>query len=168
MEIENIAIENKLLIEAIQHHFVHNGLTLSVAESCTGGSLSAHLTALPGSSQYFLGSVVSYSNKLKTDLLGVSESLLKAKGAVSEEVANAMVKGILKCTGSDYGIALTGVAGPSGGTLEKPVGTVWCAMGSKNGEIQSWLLKLKGNREMVIEGSINSALSKLLECVYRM
>jgi nicotinamide-nucleotide amidase len=151
--------------EAIHDHFIQNGLTLSIAESCTGGNLSARLTALPGSSQYFLGSVVSYSNQLKSDLLGVPDSLLKEKGAVSEEVVNAMLKGILESTGSDYGIALTGIAGPTGGTLEKPVGTVWCAVGSKSGERQSWLLRIKGNREMIIERSIISALGKLLEQV---
>lgn len=148
--------------EAVHHKFIRAGLTLSAAESCTGGAFSARLTSLPGSSQYFLGSLVTYSNSLKERLLGVSNSVLQEKGAVSQEAVIAMWHGVLDLTGSDYAVAASGIAGPSGGTLEKPVGTIWCAAGRRGSEPTVWQLKLLGNREMIIERTVNSLLSALL------
>ncbi len=103
-------------------------LTLSIAESCTGGYLSHLITSIPGSSQYFLGSVISYSNNIKTLELGVSEIALQNNGAVSKEVVELMAMGLKDKFKTDYAIAISGIAGPSGGTIEKPVGTVWIAV----------------------------------------
>jgi nicotinamide-nucleotide amidase len=102
--------------------------TLSLAESCTGGNISHLITEIPGSSSAYLGGVVSYSNELKIKLLGVNRSTLETRGAVSEETALEMASGALKHLGSDYSIAITGIAGPDGGSEEKPVGTVWIAI----------------------------------------
>ena len=104
------------------------GLTLSLAESCTGGLVGHRITSVPGSSEYFLGGVVSYSNEAKKSLLGVSAETLATHGAVSLETAREMVDGAMRAFGSDIGIAITGVAGPSGGSLKKPVGTVCIAL----------------------------------------
>ncbi|HNY66698.1 MAG TPA: nicotinamide-nucleotide amidohydrolase family protein [Deltaproteobacteria bacterium] len=111
------------------------GLTCATAESCTGGLIAHLMTQLPGSSDYFLGSVVSYSNDIKTRVLGVSEELIIRHGAVSREVALAMLEGVLALTGADVGLATTGIAGPSGGTAAKPVGTVWIAAGGRAGHM---------------------------------
>jgi nicotinamide-nucleotide amidase len=102
--------------------------TLSLAESCTGGNISRMITEIPGSSSAYLGGVVSYSNKLKIKLLGVNSSTLENYGAVSEETALEMASGALKHLGSDFSVAVTGIAGPDGGSEEKPVGTVWIAL----------------------------------------
>lgn len=150
------------LEEAILQRFVQKKLTLSAAESCTGGSLSAHLTQIPGASQYFLGAIVAYSNTQKIQLLGVPEQLIREKGAVSAEVVTAMLKGLLERTGSDYGVAVSGIAGPTGGTPEKPVGTIWNAAGRKGEKPHIWQIKAIGSREMIIEKSINALLSELL------
>lgn len=106
--------------------------TLATAESCTGGGIASAITSVPGSSEYFLGTVVAYSNALKQQLLKVPEHIIQEYGAVSEQVVRAMAEGVLHLTGSDYAIAVTGIAGPDGGTPEKPVGTVWIAVGDKH------------------------------------
>lgn len=125
-----------------------SGLKLAVAESCTGGLLSRLITDNSGSSDYFMGGVVSYHNDLKTCFLGVSEELLEEHGAVSEEVARAMLVGLFKHHRLDLGVAITGIAGPEGGTPEKPVGTVHFAFRDR-GEVWSQKLILTGNREMI-------------------
>ncbi len=107
--------------------------TLSVAESCTGGSIAQRFTAMAGASDYFLGGVVSYSNEMKENILHVSHETLVKYGAVSEQVACQMAEGIRRITSSDYSIATTGIAGPTGGTDEKPVGTVWMAIATPEG-----------------------------------
>jgi nicotinamide-nucleotide amidase len=106
------------------------GLTCAVAESCTGGLISHLITQVPGSSEYFLGSIVSYSNEVKASILGVSLKDIERFGSVSEQVAQAMLKGVLRLTGADVGMATTGIAGPDGGSDEKPVGTVWICVGT--------------------------------------
>ena len=111
----------------------NKGATLSVAESCTGGALSAAFTAMAGASDYFLSGVVSYTNAVKSDVLGVSAETLEKYGAVSRRTAEEMALGVKKLCGSDYAIATTGVAGPSGGTPENPVGTVWIAVTAPEG-----------------------------------
>ena len=108
-----------------------NNLTLATAESCTGGYLAHMITSVPGSSRYFKGSVIAYSNEVKIAQLGVSAEDLKQHGAVSEEVAKAMAEGVRKELNADIAIATTGIAGPDGGTVEKPVGTVWIAYSDK-------------------------------------
>lgn len=105
-------------------------LTLATAESCTGGEIASQITAIPGSSESFLGAIVSYHNRIKSGLLGVPESILENDGAVSEACALAMLHGVLKQTGADAAVAVTGIAGPGGGTEDKPVGTVWIAWGT--------------------------------------
>jgi len=108
------------------------GLTCAAAESCTGGLISHLITQVPGSSGYFLGSVVSYDNVIKERVLGVDRSDLERYGAVSEQVARSMLDGVLRLTGADVGMAVTGIAGPDGGSEEKPVGTVWICVGTKD------------------------------------
>ena len=122
------------LEEATGNLLRDNNLTVGIAESCTGGNISRMITSIPGSSDYFTGSVIAYSNRLKTDELGVSKRDLELHGAVSEEVALQMAKGIREKYNTDYGISTTGVAGPGGGTDEKPVGTVWIAVSSVHRE----------------------------------
>ena len=108
-----------------------HGQTVATAESCTGGLIAERFTDVPGSSGYFLGGVVSYSNAAKTALLGVSEEILATHGAVSEEVVRAMAEGVRERFGSDFGVATSGISGPDGGTAEKPVGLVWIAIAMK-------------------------------------
>ena len=147
--------------EAIHQIFSNNPWTLSLAESCTGGGIASRLTRYPGSSKYFLGSVVSYSNLLKQELLKVSPKTLEKYGAVSEQTVLEMVTGIQNLTGSTYALAVSGIAGPDGGTPEKPVGTVWGAIIKERHAPKAWKFKAFGNREMIIERSINALLSQL-------
>ncbi len=149
------------LEHAVHEMLLQKGLTLSAAESCTGGVLSAKLTQIPGASKYFIGSVVAYSNELKFSLLGVSQDTLSKYGAVSEEVVAEMCLGILKLTGSDYAVAISGIAGPSGGSPEKPIGTLWCAFGKQGEKPLTWLCQGKGNREMIIKQGANALLAKI-------
>ncbi len=110
---------------------IEHGQTVATAESCTGGLIAERFTDVPGSSAYFLGGVVSYSNAAKTALLGVSEEILETHGAVSEPVVRAMAEGVRERFGSDFGVATSGISGPDGGTAEKPVGLVWIALATK-------------------------------------
>lgn len=103
--------------------------TVSTAESCTGGRIAEAIIAVPGASKYFMGGIISYTNQVKEDLLGISHALLEEKTAVCEEVAIAMVEGACERLSTDYAIAATGVAGPGGGTKDTPVGTIWLACG---------------------------------------
>lgn len=134
--------------------------TLGVAESCTGGFLSHKITSVPGSSEYFMGSVVSYANAVKAKTLNVSTDTLNTYGAVSEQTAREMATSIRQVMGTTYGLATTGVAGPGGGSEEKPVGTVWIACSSARGTVTS-LLKLSNFREVNIEQATMHALNLL-------
>lgn len=107
---------------------IKKGWTLATAESCTGGLISHQLTNVPGSSSYFIGGIVAYANRVKEELLSVPKELLQAHGAVSAEVALAMAQCVRRVLATDIGLAVTGIAGPSGGTTEKPVGTVFIAI----------------------------------------
>lgn len=118
--------------EVLGKILLQNKKTISTAESCTGGAIASLITSVPGSSSYFEGSVVSYSNKIKKSLLGVKEATLDQFGAVSEETVKEMLTGLLQEMNTDYGIAVSGIMGPDGGTPDKPVGTVWLAVGNKN------------------------------------
>ncbi|RLB54712.1 MAG: competence/damage-inducible protein A [Deltaproteobacteria bacterium] len=125
------------------------GLTLSVAESCTGGLIGAMLTSVPGSSDYLLLDAVTYSNSSKTAVLGVSERLMIAHGAVSGEVAAAMAEGARRVSDADIAVSVTGIAGPGGGTEEKPVGTVWFGLATKDGATITKKRRLFGDRERI-------------------
>ena len=135
-------------------------LTVSTAESCTGGSIAERLTSIAGSSEYFKGSIVAYSNEVKKDLLYVSSETLEKYGAVSEETVIEMVKGAMKALKTDCAVATSGIAGPGGGTPEKPVGTVWIAAGYKN-EIRTYKQETNRGRAMNIERAGNNALLML-------
>lgn len=148
--------------EAIQELFIQNNWTLSTAESCTGGAIAAKLTKIAGASNYFIGSIVSYSNEMKKSLLHVPKDTLDTHGAVSEQTVSAMATGVLTATGSTFAIAVSGIAGPTGGTPEKPVGTVWIAIAKQGEPPFCKLLHARGNREMNIERSVNAALGDLL------
>lgn len=139
-------------------------LTLSTAESCTGGSIAARITSVAGSSAYFKGSVVAYSNEVKMEMLHVPVETLEKYGAVSEETVIEMVKGAMNALKTDCAVATSGIAGPGGGTKEKPVGTVWIAAAYKN-EIRTMKQETNRGREMNIERAGNNALLLLRELV---
>ena len=134
--------------------------TVSTAESCTGGYIAHLLTTIPGSSAFYVGSVVSYSYKAKEDLLNVSKSVLETKGAVSEDVVIQMAKGALASIQSDYVIAVSGIMGPDGGLPDKPVGTVWIAVGNKN-NIEAQKLYFRFDRERNTQLTATNALNML-------
>ncbi len=139
------------------------GMTLALAESCTGGLVGEMVTRVPGSSDYFVGSVVSYSNRAKQELLGVSEEILATAGAVSSEAADAMARGARRAFGSDLAISITGIAGPGGGTPDKPVGTVFIGLAAEGvGAVRKLMLPL--GREAV--RSISATLALALIRVY--
>ena len=154
--------EVSVVLNALHARLIVTNQTVSVAESCTGGLLGAALTELPGSSCYFLGGIQAYANEVKEGLLGVSQETLASFGAVSEEVASEMANGIQRLTGSDWAISTTGVAGPDGGSGEKPVGTVWISVVGCDG-LSSQKLELDGDRTDVRQGAVRGALSMLLE-----
>ena len=137
---------------------VARGLTLATAESCTGGAIAARLTSVAGASRAFVGGVVAYDNRVKTDLLGVPEAALREHGAVSEAVVRAMAEGARQRLGADVGVATSGVAGPGGGTPEKPVGTVWIAVAGPGGT-DAVLLRLSHDRGVTIGLSTVAALN---------
>ena len=134
--------------------------TLALAESCTGGLAASRMTRVPGSSAWFNGAVVAYSNAVKTGLLGVDPGIIEARGAVSEECARAMAAGVRAATASDYGVAVTGIAGPTGGSPEKPVGTVCFALSGPAGE-RSETRRFGGERWQVQEAAAAHALNIL-------
>lgn len=139
-----------------------NGKTLTAAESCTGGTISALLTSVPGSSAYYLGSVTSYANEIKMNVLGVPAEIIAKYGAVSSECVAAMAEGVRKLTGSDYSVATSGIAGPGGGSEEKPVGLVWIGVSSEKGT-ETFKMVFRNDRKRNIERFASSALNKLRE-----
>lgn len=145
-------VTGRLLLEA--------GLTVSTAESCTGGRLSSLITSVPGSSSWYLGSVIAYDNSIKTSLLGVNPDTIRVHGAVSKETAEEMAAGVRRITGSDYSVAVTGIAGPAGGTEDKPVGTVWIAIASA-GSIITGLHRFADDRHVNILRASYTALNML-------
>jgi nicotinamide-nucleotide amidase len=138
------------------------GTTLTAAESCTGGLFSQRITAVPGSSDYFLGAAITYSNPLKTRLVGVPPAMIAEHGAVSEPVARAMAEGSRRILGSDWAVGITGVAGPGGGSEAKPVGTVHLAVaGPRDGQVEHRQLRLPGDRDRVRRFSTQIMLEML-------
>ncbi|MFH1912946.1 MAG: CinA family protein [Pseudomonadota bacterium] len=138
-----------------------NGTLLATAESCTGGLLANTLTDMPGSSDWFAGSVVAYANPVKEKLLGVDPALLREHGAVSEPVVVAMARGVIAAMGADVAVAISGIAGPSGGTPDKPVGTVWMAWAWPSGT-RTRLYTFSGPRETVKDQAVMAAINGLL------
>ena len=148
------------LQEALGRLLSIHGKTLSTAESCTGGTISQLITSIPGSSEYFLGGVTSYANSVKTGVLGVAPEIIEKHGAVSSECVAAMAEGVRRLTGSDYSVATSGIAGPGGGTPEKPVGTVWVGVSSQKGT-ETYKVQYKGDRKRNIERSAAFALNSI-------
>lgn len=162
---EDILDEQDTPIEVLIGELLRKeNLTVSTAESCTGGSIAARITSIAGSSEYFKGSIVAYSNEVKKNLLEVSEETLGIYGAVSEETVKEMVKGVMKTLKTDCAVATSGIAGPGGGTKDKPVGTVWIAAAYKN-EIRTLRQETNRGREMNIERAGNNALLLLRELI---
>lgn len=159
------AFEDKTLENLVADKLKEKNLTISTAESCTGGNIAHRLTLVPGISDYFKGSVVAYNNNVKKNLLGVSEEELKKFGAVSQQVVEQMAKGVRKQLQTDVSVAVSGIAGPSGGTDEKPIGTVWIAVSTKDETLSKKFQFGKYSRENVIERSTMSALMMMLEYI---
>jgi nicotinamide-nucleotide amidase len=154
------AVNGETLEEIVGKMLTDAGKTVALAESCTGGLIGMRLTDVPGSSRYFLEGAITYSNDAKTRALGVPKELLDAHGAVSAETAEAMAAGIRKKVGSDYGISVTGIAGPDGGTEEKPVGTVFVGYADSSGT-RSLKMTLPGGRYLIRWRSSQAALDYL-------
>lgn len=154
-------IQVKVISREISEYLWRSGQTLSTAESCTAGLVAASIAALPGASTYFRGGVVAYASEIKTQLLDVSTELLEEKGAVSEDVARAMVEGALQRMGTDYAVSVTGYAGPGGGP-EAPVGTIFVAAGNRDEILVRELTGDDGREENVARATL-AALQILLE-----
>ena len=153
------------LDELVHKTLIERGLTLATAESCTGGNIARLLTAQAGASVYFKGGVVAYSNEVKESALGVKHSTLEAHGAVSEETVREMVESVRTRLGADLAIATTGIAGPDGGTAEKPVGTVWIAVADAT-HTEAKLLQFGANRrQQNIDRSTNQAYAMLIRLI---
>lgn len=162
---ENVSLDAQMSpIEITVKTLKENELTVSTAESCTGGRLASQLTSFPGASLYYAGGIVAYSNDVKKNFLGVSQETLERHGAVSEYTVIEMVKGVMARMNTDCAIATSGVAGPSGGTLEKPIGTVWIAVGYKD-QIRTFKQTVDHGRLMNIERACDNALLLLIDLI---
>ena len=159
----DIETDSEPQVRALASALQARGWRLATAESCTGGLIAACCTAVAGASEWFDRGVVSYSNAAKTDDLGVSPALIEAHGAVSQHVVCAMVEGLLARSAADLAVAVTGVAGPDGGSTSKPVGTVWVAWGTRGGPVRAELLHLAGDRRAVRHLTVREALSRCLQ-----
>ncbi len=137
----------------------------AVAESCTGGSLAAAMTDCPGSSQWFDRGFITYSNQAKQQMLAISEDIITRFGTVSEETARAMAEGALHASAAQITVAITGIAGPGGGSTEKPIGTVWIAWASCSEPTRATCYSFKGNRTKIRQQSVIKALRGLIFCL---
>lgn len=159
---EIVTTEDKSVSQVLGDLLAERELTVACAESCTGGNIAHKITQSPGSSAYFLGSVVSYSNDVKANVLNVSRNDLGRYGAVSREVVSSMARGVSELMHSDCALATSGIAGPDGGTKFKPVGTVW--MSAKYGDkVVTELIHFTGNRDNVIESATNHVMVMLIK-----
>jgi len=158
---EVVSTEDKTVAQVLGSLLTERDLTVSCAESCTGGNLAHRIVQVPGSSAYFMGSVVSYSNDVKSDVLGVPRSDISAHGAVSRPVVEAMAQGVAALMRTDCAIATSGIAGPDGGTRFKPVGTVWIAVKYRD-RVVSECVHFKGDRNDVIEAATNHGMVMLI------
>ncbi len=154
------SFQGESLEEVVGRLFLERGKRIAVAESCTGGRVVARLTRVPGCSRYFESACVTYSNRSKERLLSVSGRLLKAKGAVSPEVVSAMAEGVRLEAGVDLGLAVTGIAGPGGGSAQKPVGRVYIALSDGN-EARSFSFRFDGDRESIQSSAAQMALERV-------
>lgn len=152
--------ESKILSKSISEMLYNSDKTLGTAESCTGGRIAEAIIAVPGASNYFKGGVVSYTNEVKENLLDVSHEVLEEQTAVCEEVAKEMVLGAIKTLKVDYAISATGVAGPTGGTPEIPVGTIWIGYGSKD-DVRTVKLSEDFGRDINLAIATNTALKSM-------
>ena len=157
-----VCFEDLSLEEIVGKQLNELGKTVATAESCTGGEIASKITSVPGSSNYFVGSVVAYSNEIKKRVLNVSVDLLTEFGAVSKEVVEAMAIGARQLLQSDYAIATSGIAGPGGGTLEKPVGTVWIAVACEH-RVVSCVFRFGSSRKQNMERTTQEAFLMLKE-----
>lgn len=158
---KSASAEGESISEAVGRELVQRGQTLATGESCTGGMLGAEITAVSGSSQYYLGGVVAYHNDVKNQVLKIPREILDSVGAVSEPVAQRLAVGARSLTGADYGIGVTGVAGPTGGTSEKPVGLVYICVSSETGDVVEGF-NFSGGRGEVRRAAVLAALEMLL------
>jgi PncC family amidohydrolase len=150
------------LAEAVGAALRERGWTVAAAESCTGGLVTSVLTEIPGSSDYVRGGVVAYADRVKEEILGVPGELLFTHGAVSGPVAEAMARGVRSLLGTEVGVAVTGIAGPGGGSNEKPVGTVWFGVDGPQGS-STELRRFSGDRSQVRRGAVEHALTLLIQ-----
>ncbi|HKT73219.1 MAG TPA: nicotinamide-nucleotide amidohydrolase family protein [Steroidobacteraceae bacterium] len=150
------------LAERVAERMLASQRRLVSAESCTGGWVAKVCTDLPGSSRWFEGGFVTYSNAAKVRDLGVSSRTLEMHGAVSEPVVLEMARGALRVSGADLAVSVSGIAGPDGGSVEKPVGTVWLAVGRRDAEARAELQRFSGDRENIRRSSVARALQLLL------
>jgi nicotinamide-nucleotide amidase len=153
------------LPELVAYTFTKHHITLATAESCTGGALAAQLTAMAGASEYYRGGVVAYCNEVKECALGVQHQTLQAYSAVSEQTVGEMAMGVRSRLGADYGVATTGVAGPSGGTKDCPVGTVWIGIAGPDGQLVTKLLHFGDRRAQTIERTTHAVWAELIKLV---
>lgn len=157
-------LETKVLSHLIQEALYNNNETLGTAESCTGGRIAEAIIAVPGASQYFKGGIVSYTNEIKEKLLNVSHEVLEEQTAVCEEVAKEMVIGACNTLNVDYAISATGIAGPTGGTPDIPVGTIWLGYGSKD-DARTFKLTEDFGRDINLAIATNKALHLFIDYI---
>ena len=157
--------EEHELIARISVALIQRKERMGTAESCTGGLIAAACTELPGSSQWFERGVVSYSNQAKNELLGVPAALLELHGAVSGEVAQHMARGLMAHAPIDWALAVTGIAGPTGGSATKPVGTVWLALAHEGKIVRAWQELFPGDRHEVRLATVRAGLMALCEAL---
>jgi nicotinamide-nucleotide amidase len=166
---ENYLGENPFSIpEILGRILIEKRLNLSIAESCTGGLASKLMTDIPGSSEYFIGSVIAYNNTIKKKVLKIPKPLIKKYRAVSSETALAMAKKIKKICKTDVSLSFTGIAGPSGGTEEKPVGLVFIGLGLPNNKYTSYRFVFSGNRERIREQAVYKGLDLTIKNIKRL
>jgi PncC family amidohydrolase len=160
---EHVPVDESL-VERIANALLKRQWTLSTAESCTGGGIGHYLTSLPGSSEFYVGGVIAYSNEVKATLLGVDRQLLSKYGAVSNPCAAAMAEGCRRLFNTDVAVAVTGIAGPGGGSAEKPVGLVFIGIATRSC-LEVAESRFSGTREEIRRSAVQRALEMVLESV---
>ncbi|MEG0570378.1 MAG: CinA family protein, partial [Oscillospiraceae bacterium] len=160
---------NQILVKSVVDTLREQGKKIATAESCTGGMLAQLITSIPGASEVFDYGIVSYANSIKQDMLNVDEEILNTYGAVSEQVATAMATGVMKACNADIGVGITGIAGPDGGTIEKPIGTVYVCIATPDSQ-NCCRLDLgeccKNNRSKIRDKAIYVVLDLVLKSLF--